>query len=119
VPSSYFCSVTVGLPSITSTLVGWYCSAEVSQGGSFCSRSIVIGTYLFASSSAAASPGSPVFWSSTPEGLTSSESLTLVSGPSDGAAATAEAAVRRTRSAAARSAAASERSRFTGATYPF
>ena len=35
--------VTVGLPSTVSTLVGWYCSALVSQGGSCCSRSIVIG----------------------------------------------------------------------------
>ena len=35
--------VTVGLPSTVSTPVGWYCSAQVSQGGSCCSRSIAIG----------------------------------------------------------------------------
>ena len=34
---------TGGLPSTVETLVGSYCSAEVSQGGSCSSRSIVIG----------------------------------------------------------------------------
>jgi len=48
--------VTVGLPSIVSTLVGWYCSSEVLQGGSCCSRSIAIGAYRCASRWAALSP---------------------------------------------------------------
>ena len=47
------CRVTVGLASIVSTLVGWYCSAEVSQGGSCSSRSIVIGAYFAARRGAA------------------------------------------------------------------
>ena len=42
-PGTYRCRVTVGLPSTVSTLVGSYCSAEVSQGGSCSSRTIVIG----------------------------------------------------------------------------
>src|ERR1700761_5416435 len=51
--SAACCSSTVGLPSTVSTEVGWYCSAEVSQGGSSSLRSSVIGTYFCASSSAA------------------------------------------------------------------
>ena len=43
VVKSSWVRVTVGLPSTVSTLVGWYCSADFSQGGSTCSRSIVIG----------------------------------------------------------------------------
>ena len=40
--------VTVGLPSTVSTLVGWYCSALVSQGGSVCLRIWRIGEYSLA-----------------------------------------------------------------------
>src|SRR4051794_9472391 len=35
--------VTVALPRTVPTLVGWYCSSEILQGGSVCSRSIAIG----------------------------------------------------------------------------
>src|SRR3954452_5117056 len=44
-----------GLPSITSTVVGWYCSCEVSQM-SVCARSMVIGEYVSTS-----------FWAGPPE----------------------------------------------------
>src|SRR5919197_4053926 len=46
--ASYRLRVTLGLPSTVSTLVGWYCSSLVSQGGSCCSRTITIGAYVFA-----------------------------------------------------------------------
>src|SRR4051812_30807249 len=44
-----------GLPSITSTVVGWYCSCEESQM-SVCARSMVIGEYVSTS-----------FWAGPPE----------------------------------------------------
>ena len=42
-PGTARSSVTVGLPSTVSTLVGWYCSSVVSHGGSSSTRTIVIG----------------------------------------------------------------------------
>ncbi len=42
-PGTSLWRVTVGLPSTVSTLVGSYCSASVSQGGLFCSRTFMIG----------------------------------------------------------------------------
>ncbi len=53
-PGTSLRSVTCGLPSTVSTLVGWYCSPSVSQGGVRCSRTIAIGTYFAASWRAAA-----------------------------------------------------------------
>jgi hypothetical protein len=42
-PGTASVSSSRGLPSTVPTEVGWYCSAEVWQGGSVCLRSIRIG----------------------------------------------------------------------------
>ena len=51
-------SSTRGLPSTTSTVVGRYCSLVLSQGGSYCARSITMGAY-FAASRRSGDPWAP------------------------------------------------------------